>query len=518
MRRARVEVDSAQQLELFDEALAEQERARPELPVAKGGLGRANADVAGSPTQPAEPAEPARAGPHADGDRAAVRALEATLADARASADDRPALVVLASRLNEPGTPSAPPTARDNSLRQARDDWLRRLEAQQKSESALVAYRVAIDDLLEWSETHHRSVFEEATIVDYLDSYRALARPAPASYYRRFLLLRRFLRWVSRRNGVPDPFFDLEPPPKPRQERDWLTREEFQRLLDAAGKPERNRPGLAERDRLVLLALVTTGLRRSELCALEWRDLELDGRKKSLLVRHGEGDKSRSQPIPARLARELRKLRDARQPKPIDPVFCGLNGGRLQETILADIIRRTAARAGIEKHVTVHTLRHTAATWLRQERGDTRLVAEYLGHSDLSTVSRYAHVDREELFEAAGRLEELAIPGMNRERHPALSGLPTLITRISPRRRTRRRASLLPDVVEVGVVGDVVAAKAASYAATLVTSDVGDSSGHQRRDGTYLRRKLRPAQIRSGGSGAGPHAVGPGGRSGQLRT
>jgi hypothetical protein len=104
-------------------------------------------------------------------------------------------------------------------------------------------------------------------------------------------------------------------------------------------------------------------------------------------------------------------LRDARQPRPTDPVFCGLNGGRLQETILADIIRRAATRAGIEKHVTAHTLRHTAATWLRQECGDTRLVAEYLGHADLSTVARYAHVDRNELFEAAGRLEELAVAG-----------------------------------------------------------------------------------------------------------
>jgi integrase/recombinase XerC len=232
--------------------------------------------------------------------------------------------------------------------------------------------------------------------------------------YRRFLLLRRFLRWVSRHDGVGDPFLDLEPPPKPRQERDWLTREEFRRLLDAAGRPERNLPGLVERDRLALLALVTTGLRRSELCGLEWRDLELDGRKRSLLVRCGKGGKPRRQPVPAGLARELRKLRDSRQPEPTDPVFCGLAGGRLQQTTLADIIRRAAARAGIGKHVTAHTLRHTAATWLRQELGDTRLVAEYLGHADLSTVARYAHVDRDELFDAAGRLEQLAAPSEER--------------------------------------------------------------------------------------------------------
>ena len=87
-------------------------------------------------------------------------------------------------------------------------------------------------------------------------------------------------------------------------------------------------------------------------------------------------------------SRTLRKLRDVRQPELTDPVFCGLAGGRLQETILADIIRRAAKRAGIEKHVTAHTLRHTAATWLRQEVGDARLVGEYLGHADLSTVAR----------------------------------------------------------------------------------------------------------------------------------
>jgi integrase/recombinase XerD len=136
--------------------------------------------------------------------------------------------------------------------------------------------------------------------------------------------------------------------------------------------------------------------------------LELGGRQPSLLVRCGKGSKLRRQPLPASLVRELRRLRAARQPEPTAPVFCRLEGGRLQETILADIIRRAAKRAGIEKHVTAHTLRHTAATWLRQELGDTRLVAEYLGHSDLSTVARYVHVDRDELVAAAGRLEVIA--------------------------------------------------------------------------------------------------------------
>lgn len=439
--------DKARQLELFDGTLAEPVRAWDELPVARDRPRRSNADVEAVPIESAERSEPAGAGPHAGADRFTLAALEAALVDARSAADDRPAVVVLASRLAELGTPVVRPPAAGLSLRQARDDWLRRLEAQQKSESAIVAYRVAIDDLLEWSEANGRNVLEEATIVDYLRSYQQRAGPAQATYYRRFVLLRKFLRWVSQREGVRDPFVDLDPPPKPREERDWLTTEEFRLLLGAAGRPERNLPGLAERDRLALLALVTTGLRRSELCSLEWRDLELNGRKRSLLVRHGKGGKSRRQPLPARLAHELLKLRDSRQPAQTDPVFCGLAGRRLQETILADIIRRATKRAGIEKHVTAHTLRHTAATWLRQEVGDTRLVAEYLGHADLSTVARYAHVDRDELFDAAARLEQLAAP---REEpaapaeldHPSATGdgfdqPPSDSER--PRRRRRRR-------------------------------------------------------------------------------
>jgi integrase/recombinase XerC len=341
-------------------------------------------------------------------DRAALAALETALTEARASANDRPPLVVLSACLASLGAPTARPAPTAASLRQARDDWLRRLASACRSESAHRAYRNAIDNLLRWSEPRGRDLFEEGTIVDYLAAYQERAQSAPATYYRRFVLLRRFLRWVSRRDGVPDPFLDLEPPPKPRQERDWLERDEFRRLLEAAGRPERNLPGLAARDCLVLRALVTTGLRRSELCGLDWRDLELEGATPSLLVRRGKGGKPRRQPLPPGLANELRNLRNERSAGAEEAVFCGLAGRRLQRTTLAAIIQRTAARAGLEKHVTAHTLRHTAATWLRQELGDARLVAEYLGHADLSTVARYAHIDRDELFAAADRLERLA--------------------------------------------------------------------------------------------------------------
>ena len=248
---------------------------------------------------PAGPELSKRASSSGPTDRAALAALETALTDARASADDRPPLVVLSACLASLGAPTARPAPTTASLRQARDDWLRRLTSTCRSESAHRAYRNAIDDLLAWSEPRGGDLFDETTIVDYLASYQERAEPAPATYYRRFVLIRRFLRWVSRRDGVPDPFLDLEPPPKPRQERDWLEQDEFRRLLDAAAHPERNLPGLAERDRLALITLVTTGLRRSELCGIDWRDLDLDAAAPTLLVRRGKGGKPRMQPLPA---------------------------------------------------------------------------------------------------------------------------------------------------------------------------------------------------------------------------
>jgi integrase/recombinase XerC len=343
-------------------------------------------------------------------DRAALTTLAAALDDARERGDERPALVVVAATLGALGValPSVERGAAVELVAERRSEWLRRLQSGRRADTTLTAYRVAIDDLAAWAEREQRADLDEQAVVDYFHEYRERCRPAPATYHRRFVLLRRYVRWLVQRDRIADPFVGLEAPPKPSQQNDWLTPAEFERLMWGATNPVRHHPGLAERDRLVLLTLVTTGLRRAELIALDWRDLDLDSEHPSLLVRHGKGDRSRRQPLARQLAEELRRERAQRDPAPADPVFCGLAGGRLRVKVLAAIIGRAVKRARLTKHVTVHTLRHTAATWLRQSRADTRLVAEYLGHADMSTVARYAHVADEELHDAAEGLARRA--------------------------------------------------------------------------------------------------------------
>jgi hypothetical protein len=192
-------VDSACQLELFDGTLAEPQRAGTGPLASTDRRDGSNADWEVPPTTLAESSTASGRRTYSDADRAVLKALEVALADARAAADDRPPLIVLASYLGELGAPATPPPDDRVSLQQARDDWLRRLETQQKSESTLVGYRVAIDDLLDWSETNGRDILTETAIVDYLHSYQERAQPAEASYYRRFVILRKFVRWVCRR-------------------------------------------------------------------------------------------------------------------------------------------------------------------------------------------------------------------------------------------------------------------------------------------------------------------------------
>ena len=332
------------------------------------------------------------------------------LSESRRRGEKRPALTLLAGSLGEPLSPAGG-RSQLSLVTGARDLWLSRLRGANRGESTLRAYRNAIDDLLAWAAARDRAevLLTEGAMVEHLDTYRRTRSPMPATYHRRFILLRRFVRWVCQRHGLPDPFVDLDAPPKPPQTSDWLTPDEFAAMIAAAANPRRKLDGLAERDRLVLVALVTTGLRRAELIGLDWRHLALDGPQPSALIR-GKGNRPRRQPLARLLADDLRVLRDQRRPSPADPLFCGLQGGRLSPKILASIVRRNAERAGIEKRVTAHTLRHTAATWLRQQTGDARLVAEFLGHADLSTVARYAHVAPAELHAAADALSRTAVP------------------------------------------------------------------------------------------------------------
>ncbi len=184
-----------------------------------------------------------------------------------------------------------------------------------------------------------------------------------------------------------------------------LTREEFAELLEGAECPAQHLPGMVERDRLVLLALLLTGMRPTELIAVRWADLDLGWPRPSLLIPSVKGTRCRRQPLPRQ---ELRDWREFRWPARTETVFCGLTGARLRTSKLERVIGRAADRVDLNKHVTAHILRNTAATWLKQAGASRWLIARYPGEAD-SPTGQYANDEREDLRVALQCLADHAI-------------------------------------------------------------------------------------------------------------
>jgi integrase/recombinase XerC len=153
------------------------------------------------------------------------------------------------------------------------------------------------------------------------------------------------------------------------------------------------------RDAAVLEVLYSSGVRVSELVAIDRADI--DRREHTVRVL-GKGAKERVVPlgvpaldaVDAWLAGGRPVLDRGREP---EAVFLGVRGGRLGVRAVRDLVDHRAREAGISRHVTPHTLRHSAATHLLDGGADLRSVQDLLGHSSLQTTQIYTHVTAERL-------------------------------------------------------------------------------------------------------------------------
>lgn len=194
-----------------------------------------------------------------------------------------------------------------------------------------------------------------------------------------------------------DPTEDLDAPTIWRRLPDVLSGREVERLLAGPDIGDR----LYWRDRALLEFAYASGVRVSELTAIRTRDVDVDGGFATVL---GKGSKERVVPMgrPAAEAirtyvRELRPLLEKRQGRAAGALFLNARGGPLSRMGVWKILRKHVARAGIERRVTPHTLRHTFATHLLEGGADLASVQEMLGHADITTTQVYTHVDRDYL-------------------------------------------------------------------------------------------------------------------------
>ncbi len=167
-----------------------------------------------------------------------------------------------------------------------------------------------------------------------------------------------------------------------------LTAREIEALL--AGCSTRAPTGI--RNRALLLTLYRCGLRISEALALKPKDVDVDAA--TLQVLHGKNDRSRQLAFDSAATDAIARWIDARKAlgyngRGTTPLFCTLKGGPLSAVYVRQVLSRLATKAGIEKAVRCHGLRHTFAAELCREGVPLNQIQQALGHSNAATTSRY---------------------------------------------------------------------------------------------------------------------------------
>ena len=188
-----------------------------------------------------------------------------------------------------------------------------------------------------------------------------------------------------------DPFIGFPMPRLPSVlPRAVLTLAEVLKLL----RPQ-SREAAEARDLLAIEVLYATGLRVSELCALDVADLDMA--RRLVRVRLGKGAKDRVVPMGRTTAAKLQAHVSEREPpgpRLARPVFVSSRGRRLTPAAVEALLRREAQRRSITKRVTPHTLRlrHAFATHLIQNGASLPHVQEMLGHAKISSAQNYVRL------------------------------------------------------------------------------------------------------------------------------
>lgn len=144
------------------------------------------------------------------------------------------------------------------------------------------------------------------------------------------------------------------------------------------------------RNRALIAVLWRCGLRVGEALALEPRDVDLDAG--TLHVRHGKGDRARTVGLDAGTAALVGRWLDRRAGLGHNGrrrLFCTLDGRPLAQSYVRHLLRRLAAKAGVERRVHPHALRHTYAAELARDGTPMNVLRDALGHSSLATTDRY---------------------------------------------------------------------------------------------------------------------------------
>ncbi|MBC3185612.1 site-specific tyrosine recombinase XerD [Corynebacterium sp. zg-331] len=271
--------------------------------------------------------------------------------------------------------------------------WLNHLAVERGlSQNTLSNYRRDVQRYLDWLD----KPLAEVTKMD-VEAYVADLRRGglSAASAGRALVVARGLHRFGVEEGVLDVDVarEVSPPVTGQHLPDTWTVEEVGRLLDSI--PSETPVDL--RDRALVELLYATGARISEVVALDVGDID------EMVVLTGKGSKQRIVPVGGAALRAVEAYLVRGRPTfrgRCPALFLNRRGGRLSRQSSWAVLKARAEAAGIDKHISPHTLRHSFATHLLEGGADVRVVQELLGHSSVTTTQIYTHVTADSLRSA----------------------------------------------------------------------------------------------------------------------
>jgi integrase/recombinase XerD len=266
------------------------------------------------------------------------------------------------------------------SNRELLELYLAHLLARNRSPRTVKTFRSLLTRFLEFVGERRIS---EVTTWD-VDAFLAKLRASgyeERSIYTAAVAVKRFMEYLGLRENLRG--FEL--PKRPSELPRYLTPEEVQAMIDAAGNL---------RDKLIVSLLYCTGVRVSELVGIRVSDVDLE--EGSIRVR-GKGGRERVVFFDSRTRQLLAEYLPT--VKGCEYLFPARGGeGHMHYVTVERIIRKLAKAAGLKKRVTPHVLRHSFATISLAKGMDVREIQELLGHASLRSTQIYTHVVKQRLL------------------------------------------------------------------------------------------------------------------------
>ena len=197
-------------------------------------------------------------------------------------------------------------------------------------------------------------------------------------------------------------------PKKPRRLPSILSQQEVAQLIDAAESMFH---------RMILMTLYATGVRRAELTRLQIHDI--DSQRRAVHVRGGKGRKDRDVMLSEQLLVALRQYVRGLRRRPKQWLFPGGSWHAADYPICTSTVwnacHQAAQRAGINKPLHPHTLRHCFATHLLEAGADLRTIQMLLGHRDLEQTAVYLHLSARHFSAVASPLDSLELSASSQQ-------------------------------------------------------------------------------------------------------